>query len=89
MSVPFLDFGDEIIITHLGIWGQRSNTYPYTFTGCIGHYPNMKYRFTQIGNGSVYKDRFEDVIIKAEDCLVGHKSSIIEIDKITKKEKQK
>lgn len=80
----YMNWGDEITVTHLGLWGQRSNTYRYTFTGQIGHFPDIKYRFTQIGDNSVYKDRFEDLILDEKNCVVGHKTALIEVDKIIK-----
>ena len=53
-----------------------ANIYEYAYAGAMGRYPKYKYRFSRIGDGSIAKDKFQDIILSNTDCIVGKKTSL-------------
>lgn len=78
----FPTWGTKVVLTHKGIWGHDAYQQTYTFSGCLGKFPQYTYRFTLCGEGSIYSESFKDLVFKSEDFYEGHQTSLVRIDKI-------
>ena len=70
--VEAFKWGFIIRFQHNNMWGEPcQNIFDYIFTGKFGSYPKYKYRFTQIGDGSVGRDDFNDLFLDGAKSFQG------------------
>lgn len=78
----FLNWGDLLEITTIGMWGHDAYTRTYAFSGARGHYQETEYRFSQCGDASISKDAYSDVHFKAKECRIGFSNGVYKIKSI-------
>lgn len=84
--MSYARWGYKIKVTTIGMWGHDAYSEMYSFSGQRGHFPNAIYRFTQSGEGSVHKDKYNDLEIKDQNFKVGYTDGNHRIDLIITEE---
>lgn len=68
------NFGDKMVFQHLNMWGEPChNIYEYTYANKMGRYPDYTHRFCRIGDASVSKDGFDDLLLDVRKYKIGEK----------------